>query len=242
MTTTRSLLNLLAGVALASGSVLLAGVPVVANAGPPPGMPDPSQMSGIPRADPNIAAGTVTVRCLIGSFANPALGIDVELSIETAGSEPVTLEGKTVAQGRATFSGLDQYFGSKVVASATIGGQVLRSQEFVLGPQSGVAVMLVATGNGAGSGSGAGAHGQAPEQAGDPHGGQGAMPYPGKPFPLEGRPVGTLIVGALDLGRGDADPADPTGAAAGEGIGPIPNVDVKLIATAPGVVDPIEII
>ncbi len=39
------------------------GVPSQAAAAPP-GMPDPVKMSGIPRPDPALAVGTVTVRCL----------------------------------------------------------------------------------------------------------------------------------------------------------------------------------
>src|SRR5690606_4685552 len=50
----------------------------------------------------------------------------------------------------------------------------------------------------------------------------------GKPFPLDGRPRGTLIVGALDLGRVDQ-----------AGLGPIANIEIKLTATAPGVAEPI---
>jgi len=202
-------------------------------------MPDPATMSGIPRADPNIAAGTVTVRCLDGGFSSPAIGVEVELEITTdAGT--VTRTATTVEQGRATFTGLSDSFGASVIAKASVAGQPLRSQSFVLGPASGVALMLVATGGGAGAPvgppgePGAGHGGQ---QAGEPHGGQGAMPVPGKPFPLDGRPPGTLIVGALDLGRDEHGHSQPDGL----GIGPIPEVEVKLIATAPGVPDPIEL-
>jgi hypothetical protein len=49
---------------------------------------------------------------------------------------------------------------------------------------------------------------------------------PGKPFPLAGRPRGTLIVGALDLGS--ADPA------MGGIAGPLPDIEVTLTATVPG--------
>ncbi len=201
-------------------------LPSVVEAAPPPGMPDPAQMSGIPRPDPSLAAGIVTVRCLDGGFANPAIGVEVELEIATDAG-PVKRTAKTVAQGRATFEGLEQFFGATMVAKATVAGQQLSSQAFTIGPQAGVKLMLVATGGGAGQG---GPHGAQPA---DPHGGQGAVPIPGKPFPLEGRPRGTLIVGALDLGR------DDQGQETGAGLGPIANVEVTLTATAPGVVEPI---
>ncbi|MFO7566334.1 MAG: prealbumin-like fold domain-containing protein [Enhygromyxa sp.] len=221
--------------ALLGGLVLL---PSAVVAGPPPGMPDPSQMSGIPRPDPNLAPGVVTVRCLIGSFANPAIGVEVELEI-TSDEGSVVRTATTVEQGRATFEGLSELFGASATAKATIAGQELRSQAFVLGPSAGVAVMLVATDEG-GAGQGAGDPGAGHAGAGhsgapsaDPHGGQGAVPLPGKPFPLEGRPRGTLIVGALDLGH------DDEGGPEGSGLGPIPGVEIELRATAPGLAEPI---
>lgn len=179
----------------------------------PPGMPDPAQMSGIPRPDANLAPGTITVRCLVGGFANPAVGIEVSLEITTP-TGLQTRKATTVEQGRATFSGLDEFFDQSVVANATIAGQPLQSQSFVLGRQAGVALMLVATDTGGGT---------APAQPADPHGGQGDVPMPGKPFPLAGRPPGTLVVGALDLGAADA-----------AGIGPIPDVEITLTATVAG--------
>jgi hypothetical protein len=195
-------------------------LPAVTWAGPPPGMPDPSQMSGIPRPDPNLSPGTVTVRCLDGGFANPALGVEVTLEIASAAG-PITRTATTADQGRAIFSGLDEFFGQQAVAKATVAGQELRSQSFVIAPQSGTALMLVASNAGAAAPPpGQPPHGQAP--AGDPHGGQGAVPMPGKPFPLAGRPPGMLIVGALDLGGGDE-----------AGIGPIPGIEVTLTATPP---------
>ncbi|MCH9681981.1 MAG: hypothetical protein K0V04_11145, partial [Deltaproteobacteria bacterium] len=52
------------------GCALVVGLGVpVALAGP--GMPDPKQMSGIPRPDAQIEAGQVTVRVLDGSFDKP---------------------------------------------------------------------------------------------------------------------------------------------------------------------------
>jgi hypothetical protein len=214
--------------------VLVAGLallPSVVVAGPPPGMPDPSSMSGVPRPDPNLSPGTVTVRCLEGGFDGPAVGLEVELEI-TTDAGVVTRTATTVAQGRATFAGLDEFFGASVVATATVAGEPLRSQAFVLSPQAGVALLLVGPHGGSSDAAAPPAgHG---DPHGGPHGGQGAIPEFGKPFPLDSRPPGTLIVGALDLEH------NPDAVGAGESIGPIPNVEVKLIATVPGVADPIE--
>lgn len=207
-------LPLLAALLLASVSLH----PRVVEAAPPQGMPDPSQMSGIPRADRNVGIGGVTVRCLIGSFANPATGIEVQLEITTVDGPIVRTATTDMVEGRARFEGLEEFFGATMVAKATIAGQELRSQEFKLDASSGIALLLVAKDDGSAA--------QAPA---DPHGGQGAVPMPGKPFPLEGRPRGLLIVGALDLGR----------AAEHGGLGPIPNVEITLTATAPGVAEPI---
>jgi len=207
------------GVALA-----LAGAPASAA---PPGMPDPSEMSGVPRPDPNLEVGTVTVRCLHGSFANPAVGTKVELELVGPKGELETRSQLSVEKGRATFSDLENLIGYQVTARATVGGRALESQTFVLGRYSGVALLLVggsASGSAAGnSGAGAGT-GQA-----DPHGGQGAVPMPGKPFPLAGRPRGTLIVGVLDLSPKatgpEADPATPQG--------PIADIEVTLTIRDP---------
>jgi 5-hydroxyisourate hydrolase-like protein (transthyretin family) len=183
------------------------------HAAPPQGMPDPTEMSGIPRPDPNLAADVVTVRCLDGSFANAVIGVAVELEL-TAPDGTKTLKTATSAeQGRARFEGLAAHYGHSVVARATVAGQALTSQTFTLTGQTGFALMLVATGNG-----------QAGPPASDPHGGQGDVPMPGKPFALPDKPRGSLIVGALDLA---------------DGGGPIPGIEITLTATVPGVAEPI---
>ena len=65
-----------AGLVVAS-LVLLLAAPVHAG----PGMPDPRQMSGIPRPDPQIPAGEITVRVLLGSF-------DSQLTLLSLSQEP----------------------------------------------------------------------------------------------------------------------------------------------------------
>ena len=80
---------------IACASLLLLGVPATmgtALAGPPPmagGRPDPRMMSGIPRLDPQVAPGSLTVRCLLGSFDKPAVGVTVTLSLTRLNSSHV---------------------------------------------------------------------------------------------------------------------------------------------------------
>lgn len=198
--------------------VLFAGLWGRPSAAQPPaqqaaGMPDPRAMSGMPRVDPNLASGTVTVRCLLGSFAEPAIGVDVEIALTTAdGSRSETRKATAADKGRAVFDGLDDFVGGTAVASAMLGGEVVRSAPIRLDAAAGTAVLLV---KGAGtpntpgaspaaSGAPGGHGGDAPSQD-DPHAGAGSaghaagMPEPGRPFPLRERPDGTLIVGVFDL-------------------------------------------
>ena len=65
-------------------------------------MIDPSKMSGIPRPDPQVPAGTITVRLIRGELSNRMIGIDVGL-IDADGK---LQKQKTDDQGRATFAGL----------------------------------------------------------------------------------------------------------------------------------------
>ncbi len=184
-------------------------------AAPPQGMPDPTEMSGIPRADPALAPDVITVRCLDGSFANPALGVVVELELGAPDGTKTTLTATSADQGRARFEGLSDHYGHTAIARATVAGQALTSQTFTLTGQTGFALMLVASGSGQAG----------PPVGSDPHGGQGDVPMPGKPFALPDKPRGSLTVGALDL-------APETG-------GPLANIVVTLTATVPGVVEPI---
>src|SRR5688572_8410445 len=104
-------------------------------------MPDPKQMSGIPRPDGEIPAGTVTVRVIRGSLANNLPGHPVEL----VGEGPVS--GKTNDEGRAEFRGLK--IGARLKAVTTVDGERLESQEFTVPSNAGVRIMLVATDPGA---------------------------------------------------------------------------------------------
>jgi hypothetical protein len=98
--------------------------------------PDPSQMSGIPRPDPNLVDGSITVRVIRGTFANNVVGLSVELR---AGDTVSSVD--TDAEGRATFTSLSP--GSQVTVATTLDGDALESQSFVTPGRGGVAVLLV---------------------------------------------------------------------------------------------------
>lgn len=98
--------------------------------------PNPLQMSGIPRPDPNLADAAITVRVIRGSFANNVTGHPVELR---AGADVVTTE--TDGEGRATFSSPSP--GVQVTVATTLDDVALVSQPFAAPVSGGVAVLLV---------------------------------------------------------------------------------------------------
>jgi hypothetical protein len=101
-------------------------------------MPDPKEMSGIPRPVTDLPDNTVSVRVIRGSFDNNVAGQDVEMR---AGGETRTT--KTDQDGRAEFSGVAA--GTTVRFTATVDGETLESQEFPFPGRGGVRLMLVAT-------------------------------------------------------------------------------------------------
>ena len=101
-------------------------------------MPDPKQMSGIPRPDGQMTPGTVTVRLIRGDLSNNITGQPVELHV---GDKVQTV--KTDDQGRAEFTGLAP--GSTATAVAVVDGERLESQAFPIQAQGGIRLMLVAT-------------------------------------------------------------------------------------------------
>jgi hypothetical protein len=102
-----------------------------------PMMMDPSKMSGIPRPDPQVPAGTITVRLIRGQLSNRMTGIEVAL----VGSDGKSFQQKTDDQGRATFAGLAAP--GPYTAKATDGVEELASQPIELQSQMGSRVMLV---------------------------------------------------------------------------------------------------
>lgn len=179
-----------------------------AHAAPPP-MMDPSQMSGIPRPDPKLAAGTVTVRCLgKAGFSAPAVDTDVTLEVTGPDGKVSSFTAKTQEQGRATFDQLSELIGGTAVASVTLGGTQVKSGSITLLPGAGTAVMLV---------EGASAPAATPPTRPPAAGGQPAIPAPGNAFPLDGMEVGSLTIGTFDL----------------DARKPVPSVVVKLTITPP---------
>ena len=115
-------------------------------------MPDPKQMSGIPRPVTDLPAGHVSVRLIRGQLSNNIQGHPVEMH---AGGKVLTV--KTDENGRAEFSGVAA--GTTVKAVAVVDGERLESQDFPWPGDGGIRVMLVATpkgGEGAAAGVSAG--------------------------------------------------------------------------------------
>src|SRR5947209_124459 len=102
-----------------------------------PMMIDPSKMSGIPRPDPQVPPGTITVRLIRGELSNRMTGIDVGL----VGADGKARTQKTDEQGRATFAGLAAP--GPYTAKATDGVEELASQPIELQSNMGSRVMLV---------------------------------------------------------------------------------------------------
>src|SRR3954470_11622485 len=86
-------------------------------------MPDPKQMSGIPRPVNDLPNGSVSVRLIRGQLSNNITNFPVELHI---GSQVRTV--KTDDAGRAEFGSLPS--GAMIKAVANVDGERLESQEF----------------------------------------------------------------------------------------------------------------
>ncbi|MCA9715465.1 MAG: hypothetical protein KC468_12375 [Myxococcales bacterium] len=176
----------------------------LAIAGPPPmagGRPDPRMMSGLPRLDPQVPPGSLTVRCLLGTFEQPAVGVTVKLELRSAdGSKVEERTAVSEAEGRATFTGLEGFFGGSAVASVDYDGELVGSQAISVDARAGSRVMLV---KGASS---VGASGPAatPPAATPPaaNHGAGQVPMPGEAFASARFERGSLVVGTLDLSAG----------------------------------------
>jgi hypothetical protein len=101
-------------------------------------MPDPKQMSGIPRPVTDLPDGSISVRVIRGSLSNNISGQQVDLIVGGAKRSARTDDG-----GRAQFDKLPA--GAQVKASADVDGEHLESQEFPAPGQGGIRLMLVAT-------------------------------------------------------------------------------------------------
>jgi hypothetical protein len=104
-------------------------------------MPDPKQMSGIPRPVDDLPNGAISVRLIRGSLSNNLTGHPVDLHV---GSKVITV--KTDENGRAEFRDfITGTGGATVKASADVDGEHLESQEFPAPTRGGIRLMLVAT-------------------------------------------------------------------------------------------------
>jgi zinc ribbon protein len=104
-------------------------------------MPDPKQMSGIPRPVTDLPEGHISVRLIRGQLSNNIPNYPVELHDLTHGDKVVTV--KTDENGRAEFSGIAG--GTQVRAVAVVDGERLESEEFPAPTQGGIRLLLVAT-------------------------------------------------------------------------------------------------
>jgi hypothetical protein len=99
-------------------------------------MPDATQMSGIALPAPELPNGTVSVRVVRERMGNNITGQAVSVTSNGA-SRTATTDG----QGRAEFAGFAA--GAVVVATTTVDGEVLVSEELILPARCGVRVALV---------------------------------------------------------------------------------------------------
>lgn len=179
-----------------------------------PGMPDPRRMSGISRVDGGLEAGAISVRALLGSFAEPAVDHEIRLELFSQAKKSLGSESsKSDGAGRVTFRQLRQRYPelAYAVASVTLDGVEEQTRPIVLSPQAGSRVLLVkgagamqaggqgmppagmgrpALGAGSGPAHGAGGHGAS---------GPGGLNAPAlcRPNPMENQPPGTLVVGVI---------------------------------------------
>jgi hypothetical protein len=101
-------------------------------------MPDPKQMSGIPRPVDDLPKGAISVRLIRGELSNNIAGHPVDLHI---GADVRTV--KTDDAGRAQFNDVPP--GATVKATADVDGEHLESQAFPAPAEGGIRLMLVAT-------------------------------------------------------------------------------------------------
>src|SRR4051794_10792608 len=101
-------------------------------------MPDPKQMSGIPRPVTDLPDQSISVRVIRGALSNNIPNQPVELHVG-----PKVLRGKTDEAGRAQFDKVTP--GASVKAVADVDGEHLESQEFQAPAEGGIRLLLVAT-------------------------------------------------------------------------------------------------
>jgi len=106
-------------------------------------MPDVRQMSGIPRPDPQVPAGTLTVRVAQGEMSRRAPpGTPVHLVALSAKGEVTLMTAPVNAEGRAEFEGLSRDGSVAYYALCLLGEDRLASEVVALPPEVGVRLML----------------------------------------------------------------------------------------------------
>src|SRR5262245_1838584 len=103
-----------------------------------PGMPDPKQMSGIPRPVTDLPDGTVSVRLIRGEMSNNIANHAVEFTVDGK-----TQSVNTGPDGRAEFK--PERPGGTIKAAAVVDGERLESEEFPVPLKGGIRLLLVAT-------------------------------------------------------------------------------------------------
>ena len=99
-------------------------------------MPDPSLIHGRSIPLPNLQDGTVTIRVVREALGNDAPGQQVRVTVGGT-----TRTATTDQQGRAEFIGLPA---GEARAEATVDGETMQSQPFVVPTSGGLRVILVA--------------------------------------------------------------------------------------------------
>ena len=100
-------------------------------------MPDPSQIHGKAIPAQELPDGTITVRVVREAIGNNITGQDVSLTAEGS-----TRTVKTDDQGRAQFTNL--LIGAEATATATVAGEALVSDPFIVPTTGGLRVILIA--------------------------------------------------------------------------------------------------
>jgi len=101
-------------------------------------MPDPREMSGIPRPVTDLPDRSVSVRLILGQLSNNITDHPVELEIDGE-----VRSVRTDQNGRAQFDDLSP--GARLKAVAVVDDERLESQEFTAPSQGGIRLLLVAT-------------------------------------------------------------------------------------------------
>jgi hypothetical protein len=163
--------------------------PMVGSGG---GMPDLRAMSGKPLPDRGMTLGTVTVRVVRQTPANPVANIEIVAITEAPGGEHRKRTAKTDSGGRALFESLP--VGNNFRAEVVVDGEKLATETFAVPEAGGIRTMLIA---------GLGARNSKDEGGGATPGEEGQQAFrlgfiSGSVTPEAALPAGTVEVTAFD--------------------------------------------